>query len=277
MRKRVTARAALLAVIAGTCYADYVTGPDIGFSLFYLVPIAMSAWYLDRATALAAAGAASAGWLVAELAWGSADVAVVAWNGLTRVVIYTSHAFLLARVREDRMEMERILSHEKMLARTDSTTSLANSRAFIESLETRINPLLATGRPVAIIYIDLDNFKSINDTYGHSTGDHVLTRVGNLIRSLTSGDAVAARVGGDEFAILLPETTTAEANAFAKQILDGVGEIGRDYPDARLGMSAGIVICSGPQCQAEKLINSADAAMYQAKEQGKNRVLIRGY
>lgn len=277
MRKRVTVRAALFAVIAGTCYADYVTGPDIGFSLFYLVPIAMTAWYLDRTSALVAAGAASVAWLVAELAWGLEDLVIVAWNGLTRVVIYTSHAFLIARVREDRLEMERIISHEKMLARTDSTTSLANSRAFIESLERRTNPLVATGSPVAIIYIDLDNFKSINDTYGHSTGDSVLARVGELIRSLTSADGLAARVGGDEFAILLPDTTAAEANAFANQILEGVDQIGREYPDARLGTSAGIVICTGPQCEAEKLITSADAAMYEAKEQGKNRVSIRNY
>lgn len=270
--RRQLVRFVLLLVIVLVGWVDYVTGRDFGFSLFYLIPIGIAAWFLDRATAFLIAGTASIAWLLAELAWRPDSLVVPLWNGFTRVVIYFSQAWLLARVRTDQARLQHLLDHEKMLARTDPATALANSRAFVEILENATKP--ASAQPLSLVYVDLDDFKSVNDRYGHSVGDEVLLRVADVIRGVTRASDVAARVGGDEFALFLPATSADDAQRVAQRVLDGIAALARTYPLATLGASAGIALCNGAVCDADALLNTA-AAMYDAKERGKQRIVVR--
>lgn len=272
-----TLRLLLFLSIGVVCYFDVITGPDIGLSLFYLIPIAIAAWFIDRPTALTCAAAASAAWIYAELAWRPENLFATLWNGFTRVAIYTSLAWLVSRVKRDQIELQKVVDSERRLARTDITTSLANPRAFVEILDGTANTILASGQPLSLVFIDLDNFKSVNDAYGHAAGDGVLASVGAVIRGAIRSSDVAARLGGDEFALLLPAATVHQAEAIANRVIDGIGELARSYDRARLGASAGVVFCAERSCDVTELMKTADTAMYEAKEQGKNRVVVREY
>jgi diguanylate cyclase (GGDEF)-like protein len=193
---------------------------------------------------------------------------------LTRLVIFVTLGWAVAKLRDDRIELRRLnrrleglLSHEAGLARTDTLTGLANSRAFLEDLAA-----LSTGRFV-IAYIDLDNFKRVNDGFGHAAGDNVLQQVGQcLAGSLRERDS-SARLGGDEFAVLLRDVAPDDAEVAVRRLVQRIAEIGHGYPGAALGASAGLALFESHP-GAEAALRAADHAMYQAKQAGKSRVIV---
>jgi diguanylate cyclase (GGDEF)-like protein/PAS domain S-box-containing protein len=172
-------------------------------------------------------------------------------------------------VTEARQFGER-LRHE---ATHDPLTGLANRALFDERIKVDPPAGLVPEEPVAILTIDLDDFKAINDTHGHPIGDRLLTAVaGRLLNSVRNEDTVA-RVGGDEFAILLPGASRALATALARRILDVLSEpflVDGDVISAR----ASIGIAVGPRSDAEALLRASDASMYEAKQGGKSRFVI---
>ncbi len=173
------------------------------------------------------------------------------------------------------------------LAKVDDLTGLFNDRY----LYVRLREVLARGEPSALIFLDLDKFKPVNDTYGHLVGSQVLREIGYLLRRVTADrDAVLARYGGDEFTILLPGRTAAEAVEVAEEIRTGIEQAvflerdrGPDLPALRLRntVTASIGVAdTGPGVEVEDedpvkaLLRRADRAMYMAKEAGKNRVRV---
>jgi diguanylate cyclase (GGDEF)-like protein len=154
----------------------------------------------------------------------------------------------------------RNLSKLEKLATTDDLTGLANRRRFNDELRRANVHALRYDTPLALVLIDLDNFKAINDSHGHCEGDNVLRAVGNAIRTRVRAGDLAARVGGDEFAILLPNTTVAQASMFADDLIEALREINTSPPlDASRGVAA------GPQLEAETLISEADTRLYDHK------------
>jgi diguanylate cyclase (GGDEF)-like protein/PAS domain S-box-containing protein len=172
-------------------------------------------------------------------------------------------------VTEARQFGER-LRHE---ATHDPLTGLANRALFNERIKVDPAAGLVPEEPVAILTIDLDDFKAINDTRGHPIGDRLLTAVaGRLLNSVRNEDTVA-RVGGDEFAILLPGASRALATALARRILGVLSEpflVDGDLMSAR----ASIGVAVGPRSDAEALLRASDASMYEAKQGGKSRFVI---
>ena len=219
-------------------------------------------------TAILAAGC----WLAADVA-GSDDLGVSLWNGLTRVVIYTATAFLIYRVRLDRDELDALngrlqeaLQREATLARTDVLTALPNARAFLEQLPRDLARSTREKKPLAVLYLDVDDFKTVNDRYGHAAGDDVLRRVAAIItESVRAGDLVA-RMGGDEFTAVLWGADATTAAVVAQRVSARVLSLAAEYPEARLGISIGIADGAAANGDAEQLIRLSDRSMYAVKE-----------
>lgn len=190
-------------------------------------------------------------------------------------VMLGEEAHLLA-VANDITEL-RVLSEELSYQAThDSLTSLYNRREFERRLDAVIVALDAGGPPGALIYMDLDQFKLINDTSGHNAGDQLLAQLATLFPGILPDDAVVARLGGDEFAILLERINEPQAVALAEKIrleIDGY-VFGWEQRNYTVSASIGVVMLSGPGLSQRTLLAHADTACYMAKERGRNRVHV---
>jgi diguanylate cyclase (GGDEF)-like protein len=158
---------------------------------------------------------------------------------------------------------------------TDDLTGLVNRRRFIEALDAEIGRARRFGSALTIVLADLDNFKQVNDEFGHHGGDVVLRAFADLIRSHVRDVDVSGRIGGEEFAILLPETDRAGAARVAERMrrsLNSVSIAVSEEHSVRAASSFGVAEL-GPEQSGDDLLRVADAALYQAKDEGKNRVV----
>jgi diguanylate cyclase (GGDEF)-like protein len=169
----------------------------------------------------------------------------------------------------------RLLEKVRQLAISDSLTGLANYRRFMESLENEILRSGRSGRPFALILLDLDELKKINDRFGHLAGSRALCRVAEILRAHCRAMDTAARYGGDEFALLLPETDLLAAQEVANRIRERVA-IDKEQPP--LSISVGVAVCPRDGVSAEGLIAAADRELYRAKTEPapNQRAKIRG-
>jgi diguanylate cyclase len=170
------------------------------------------------------------------------------------------------RTRELRSE----LAEARRLASTDPLTGLANRRHFDDALREQ----LTERRPAALLMVDLDHFKAVNDTHGHPVGDQVLCQLAEILREAAPEGAVAARFGGEEFSMLLPCGVLREAMAVAERIRGRLAQSTLQLPQGgpRVSVTASLgVATAGPGENPEQLIARADAALYEAKRGGRNR------
>jgi diguanylate cyclase (GGDEF)-like protein len=175
-------------------------------------------------------------------------------------------------------QLQAVVRQLEAMARTDDLTGLCNRRSLNEMLERSWENAVSEGRPLAFMMIDVDNFKSVNDCSGHLYGDELLRRIGRLIESNCRQVDVAARYGGDEFCVLMPECEAAVAVRVAQRILLAYEQVhpARRPGEPRTGMSIGVahIDLSRPR-DTEALIHHADEALYAAKAAGKHRVMVR--
>jgi diguanylate cyclase (GGDEF)-like protein/PAS domain S-box-containing protein len=168
---------------------------------------------------------------------------------------------------------EAALEAERKLARVDSLTGLANRRAFYEGAELERKRALRRSRPLSIAYLDLDNFKQINDRNGHEMGDELLACVGGIMRANLRAEDMVARLGGDEFAVLLPESDYQAASI-------AVTKLHRILSDEMqkhcwpVGVSLGMVTFESIPENVEDMVHAADELMYNVKRDGKNRIAL---
>jgi diguanylate cyclase (GGDEF)-like protein/PAS domain S-box-containing protein len=156
------------------------------------------------------------------------------------------------------------------LAAIDGLTQLRNRRAFEERMEDETRRWRRNGSDVSLILLDIDHFKTYNDTYGHPKGDEVLRCVGNILRTSLRAADFAARYGGEEFAIILPNTNRAGALVVAEQLRRAIE--GAAWEDRQITASVGVATMSEEISTAEQLVDFADRALYRSKESGRNRV-----
>jgi diguanylate cyclase (GGDEF)-like protein len=173
----------------------------------------------------------------------------------------------------ERARADKILLQERRLSRTDVLTDLPNTRLFMESLGTAAHRCRLEGRPLALIYLDIDNFKTVNDRFGHPAGDRLLQRVSKILGATVRHEDIAARLGGDEFALLLCGLSHEEAENIGNRVLERVRELSAHYAGVSLSVSAGLVYFEGPPPSGEEILRNADRTMYQAKAAGKNLCL----
>ena len=254
----------LLVVLQGLI--NYWAGPDTSFELFYLLTVSLVAWLVGRRAGLAMACASALCYFTIEKLLPHLDPRpwLPYFNAATHLSAFIFVAYFTSALR-------RSLEHERELARTDDLTGLLNRRSFMEAANHEIVRARRFRHPFTVVYMDVDNFKAVNDRFGHSTGDTVLRAVGQTIRDTLRELDVIARLGGDEFVILMPETDDAAAKAVVTRVRQRIAEVverGR-WP---ISFSIGIVTWTTPPRTVDFMLKHADATMYAVKNEGKNRV-----
>lgn len=177
------------------------------------------------------------------------------------------------RVTEDRIRRE--LERERILAQTDHLTGILNRRAFVRSLEGCIKELQANDRCFSVCFIDLDDFKQVNDNLGHDVGDRVLQQVAHVIEASCRSHDIVARIGGDEFATLHTGAQLDDAMHALERIRTNLVKAFEQH-EWPVTLSMGICYCFDPMLHrdASLILRAADKAMYEAKKQGKNQIKV---
>jgi diguanylate cyclase (GGDEF)-like protein/PAS domain S-box-containing protein len=178
----------------------------------------------------------------------------------------------LARLESERLEIANLHLHE--LSLTDPLTGLRNRRAFEERLRTDFAFCVRHQSSLSALMMDIDNFKLLNDTWGHAAGDDVLRRLGRILLATVRVPDVAVRYGGEEFAVLLPGSNLVQATVVAERIRCRIGE--HLWPNGPLTLSIGVAMRTLAMSVPAQLMESADAALYLAKRSGKDRVCFAG-
>lgn len=165
----------------------------------------------------------------------------------------------------------------EILATKDSLTELYNNRTFCEMGQAELLRSKRLNHPLALLMLDVDYFKNVNDTFGHAAGDKVLKEVSQTALRLARGIDVIARMGGDEFVMLLPETTIEQAQHVAERLRGGVEQTVCDWDSVKIKItvSIGLVELSPSDLNFEMLLRRSDDALYEAKRCGRNKVVAR--
>lgn len=263
-RAAILAFAACGVVVVGG--VDYLTGYEVSMSLFYLVPVGVAAWYAGRWTGIAIAALSCISWYIADLAAGDqySHPAIPVWNALVRFGYFLTTGLLLTALRKSLLDQQH-------LAQTDALTGLYSRRAFEHRLEHDLALTQRRRSCLTLAYVDLDGFKAINDTHGHAGGDRALRAIGRVLKGSVREADTAARVGGDEFALVLPDTDGRGAQQFVAKLTREL----QDAPEAThwgVTCSIGVVTILDSTTSPERAVAAADALMYEVKHRGKGAV-----
>jgi diguanylate cyclase (GGDEF)-like protein len=251
------------ALVVSVAAADVYTGPGVDVTLLYLGPIGFGTFFAGLgAGAGLAVLAAACSMESSRISGEHVAPAVMAWNTAQQLGVF----LLLAGVLD---AFKKRLLHEQQAARTDSLTSLANRRAFVEAAWVELERARRHGRPLSLLYIDCDDFKAVNDRLGHVGGDAVLAAVGATLGEAVRGHDTVARLGGDEFGILLPEIDGPGAVALAERLRAQLRVTLSGRWD-RVTFSIGVATFVAPPASVDEMILRADELMYAAKRSGKD-------
>jgi len=254
------------ALVGGVYLLNLRTPGELRLDILFVIPVLLAAWHDGRHWGIAFA-------LATSLLRFSIGIDQLPPTTLLDYRVLNELAYLavvgvaitgLSQLRHTHSQLEQ-------LATQDPLTNVLNARAFSHELAQELSRNRRYGRPLALIYLDLDDFKSINDAHGHATGDAVLRLVADAMRSAVRQADVVGRLGGDEFAVLMPETDGDVAHAAATRLVTGIRTVFRGTPSVTA--SIGVLAVSGTEAGTDELLRKADQAMYAAKRAGKDRVV----
>lgn len=267
----------LFATLAGVVIAallgvlDYLIGWEHTFPITYLFPIFLVVHWAGRWPGVLTSIACTISWLLADL--GSdhsySHPLMPFWHISVRLLLFLIFTFLLSYLHD-------ALQREKQLAHTDSLTGIGNARSFYESARTELERLRRYRHPFTVFYIDIDDFKLINDHQGHSRGNAVLQLIAKGLQSCIRKTDYVARLGGDEFALLLPETDTEAAAAVAEKLRETLLDRMHAQGFSTTFSIGGVTFLNGPDT-VDELIRKADECMYSVKHSGKNGIKLEIY
>jgi len=259
------AAAGLLCTLAIGAF-DVYAPDEATHSLLYILPIAFVTWFSGKRYGFFIT-------LVCMMLWSNNNVVdnllITSWNIFSTMIFFISIVVLLHKTRV-------LWENEKILSRTDPLTGARNLRAFTELAEYEMLRSQRNDLPFSLAYLDLDNFKQVNDSCGHAAGDNLLKSiVANIASNLRKTDVVG-RLGGDEFAIFFPETDQASVQVVMQKVDVELSRLMQSDVCATT-LSTGVVTCCGGVYDLEKLISYADRLMYDVKRTGKNNIYYAVY
>ena len=251
---------------------------------FYLMGVAGGAVATYSAHALATAIAVFALMLPVTIGFAFQDVVelrLLAAGGALYVATALrstrSFGFFLRRTFQLSYELNQAYGRARELARTDDLTGLANRRAFVEMGTAALDQARRYDRALALVMFDIDRFKLINDTHGHAAGDEVLRAIAQVVKQTARIADIAGRLGGEEFALLLPETSAAAAIALAERLRRDIQALAIPHNGTTLQCTCSFGVAERDQAvhNLDALLQKADAVLYLAKAQGRNQVVAR--
>lgn len=255
-----------LLLMAFVSVVDLLTGAEISFAVFYLVPIGVAAWFGRRWMGFAVAVLSGIAWVTNEIIDQThGQIIYFYWNASARVALYLVVAYLLS-------SLCRQLREASIQARTDPLTGLYNRRHLYERVQYELQRAHRYGQPLTFISIDIDDFKAINDKFGHAIGDAVLCGVGQVLQGNTRETDVPARIGGDEFAVLLIETGEDDGREAAEKLQRALRARMAELGHA-VTCSIGSVTFQVPPQDVDQLFRIVDLQLYAAKRTGKDRIV----
>jgi diguanylate cyclase (GGDEF)-like protein len=247
---------------------DYLTGIDLNVLPLYFLPLMFAGRHLRQPTLLALSILVTVVWIGVVYLHGREYPNALTWvfNFVTQGIAFALLAWLLSRLYEN-------LRREQEHSRTDSLTGLSNARAFDEQAESLLRLCHRGRHPITLAYLDLDDFKRANDSRGHLFGDEVLRKVAELARRRFRKTDLFARIGGDEFVAVLPETGAQDA----RRVLESFRALVAQAPAlaaCSVTVSIGAVAYAVAPTDLDSMIKAADDVMYRVKTEGKNQVLV---
>ncbi len=255
--------AVLLAIVA---WSDFATGPNISFGIFYLIPIYFITWYAGLPYGIAMSMASIVFVIGADVRFSFSILQnpLYDWDVLGKLGFFLITTVLLARLRDS-------YKKAREMSRLDFLTGVANAREFYAIAEAERLRSLRYRHVLSLAFLDLDGFKDINDKLGHSVGDKVLIAVADGIHSSIRSIDLVARVGGDEFVILLPETDEKSARVVMSKLHTLLTEVVAKN-GWQVTFSVGVVTFATAPESLDAMIRAADQLMYSVKNSGKNRI-----
>jgi diguanylate cyclase (GGDEF)-like protein len=246
-------------------WIDYITGIELHVFPLYFLLLTLVSLRLGRIASLAFTLLCAATWLVSNTLAGMISVRplLTLANTAIMLVAFVMVAFLAGSA-------QRSLERERILSRTDGLSGLPNGRGFYEAAAAEFERAARYRHPLTLAYLDIDDFKRVNDRLGHSRGDELLVNVARLLRRACRASDVIGRLGGDEFVILYPETGRPAALAALENLRASLAEAAGPPDGQRLTVSIGAVSFATPPADVEAAVRQADALMYEVKVSGKN-------
>lgn len=250
-----------LALLAVAGAVDYVVDPAFTLAPLYLIPVSFCAWFLGGRYGVMASLVAA---IASLLNQGPPEIHFdsFAWNALMELGMFLFLVFILTQVKF-------LYEEEKLLSRHDYLTSVLNERAFNELLTAENNRARRYNYPVTLAYLDLDNFKEVNDSFGHAAGDQVLRNMARTLSENIRDSDTVARLGGDEFVVLLPQTDAEAATAVLQKLRSVLDEAMRRQITP-VTFSIGVVTYATAPETIQQILERADSLMYRVKGEGKN-------
>lgn len=248
-------------------WLDIITG-DYSLIVFYLVPVSLVSWFVGKRSGALFCLLSVVVRIIADESTSPkifTHSVLHYWNELVEFVFLLIMSLLFSAFKKN-------YDNEKELARRDPLTGTLNRRSFFDLAEHEINRSHRYDLPLTVAYIDLDNFKLVNDQLGHQTGDLLLAEVVSTMRLNIRSSDVLARFGGDEFVILLPDTSGTAALNFLNKLHEKLNQamVRRGWP---VSFSIGAATFVRAPATVDEIIRHADELMYAAKHGGKNRLL----
>ncbi|MFA6033215.1 MAG: GGDEF domain-containing protein [Myxococcota bacterium] len=242
---------------------DNITAESINFSIFYVLPVAFMVWFVSIPVGVIFCVASSL-IMVGDVLTASVLDTTTLWNSMVHLAFFITIMLILAKLKT-------AYNRERLLSRTDPLTGCANKLDFNERAEMEIERLRRYSRQFSIAYVDMDNFKAVNDRWGHETGDELLRSFADTVRSNVRKLDLFARLGGDEFVILLPELDETAARQLMERIDGFFLEImrSRNWPTT---LSVGLITYTRAPASVATMLGKADELMYAAKKGGKNSI-----
>jgi diguanylate cyclase (GGDEF)-like protein len=258
-----------LLLVIGIVIADILTNNIISFEPFLVFPIILTSWYGSKRTGVMLSLLTTIIWLSSKFYFMS-DPSIywpVILDSLTQLASYILLAVIITNFRK-------VHAHEESAADTDSLTGLFNYRGFYVELADELVRSNRHKHVFSLAYIDIDNFKNINDTFGHGIGDSLLKEVANCLKTSLRKTDTVGRVGGDEFLCLLPETDKNSVQIVFTEVLDLLKETMIIYK-WNVSFSVGVISFISPPDDVKKAVKYADELMYHVKNKGKNNIFYK--